>query len=308
MKLADAAEYYEYSGLSKSPATQRWITARLSYFVQWCASQGIVELPGLKPLHVQKYLDGLARGEYAVSGTALSSYTVNGHGRIIRAWLNWCVKNPDVRDEVKPHLPKSLHLPKVRIKVIEHFSTEQLDRLLAACSKECHPQLIYRDRAIVILLRDTGIRASELCGLTLGQVYLDPAESFIRVVGKGNKEREVGLIKDARAALYRYIHRYRKAHAEERCVFTNQRNQPLTPNGLDQTLYRLRDWAHVTGVRCSAHTFRHSFAVNYLRATGDLYKLARILGHSTTQVTEIYLRSVTAKDARRGMSQVQNYR
>jgi hypothetical protein len=48
--------------------------------------------------------------------------------------------------------------------------------------------------------------------------------------------------------------------------------------------------------------------VNYLRATGDLYKLARILGHSTTQVTEIYLRSVTAKDARRGMSQVQNYR
>ena len=67
-------------------------------------------------------------------------------------------------------------------------------------------------------------------------------------------------------------------------------------------LYLLRNWAHITGIRCSAHTFRHSFAVNYLRATGDLYKLARILGHSTMRVTEIYLRSVTAKDARRGMS------
>jgi site-specific recombinase XerD len=133
MKLADAAEYYEFSSLTKSPATQRWITARMSYFVQWCVSQGVVELPDLKPLHIQKYLDRLARGEYAVSGKALSSYTVNGHGRIIRAWLNWCVKNPDVRDELKPHLPKSLNLPKVRIKVIEHFTTDQLDRLLAAC-------------------------------------------------------------------------------------------------------------------------------------------------------------------------------
>jgi hypothetical protein len=78
MKLADAAEYYQFSGLSKSPATQRWITARLSYFVEWCASQGVAELSDLQPMHVQKYLDGLARGEYAVSGKALSSYTVNG--------------------------------------------------------------------------------------------------------------------------------------------------------------------------------------------------------------------------------------
>ena len=144
----------------------------------------------------------------------------------------------------------------------------------------------------------TGIRAAELCGLTRECTFLRLDDSYLKVHGKGDKWREVPLGKDARTALYRYMTRYRKADSEEQHIFVNRNGRPLTTNGLDQMLARLAQWARITGVRCSAHTFRHTFAVNYLATSNDVYKLSRLMGHSEVKITEGYLITVKARAAR----------
>jgi site-specific recombinase XerD len=143
-------------------------------------------------------------------------------------------------------------------------------------------------------------------GLHLGHLHLSDREPWIEVAwqtSKGQKGREVGLGADTARALGRYLRLGRPALAsrQETTLWLNRFGQPITRSGLDQALYELRDHAgreRFQGVRVSAHTFRHSFALAFLKATGDVYRLSRLLGHSSVSVTEHYLRSFRARDAR----------
>ena len=72
----------------------------------------------------------------------------------------------------------------------------------------------------------------------------------------------------------------------------------MTPSGVDQMLYRIRDQADIKGVRVSAHTFRHSFARMWLEHGGEVYSLSRLLGHTNVQITEVYLRDFQSRQAR----------
>ena len=72
----------------------------------------------------------------------------------------------------------------------------------------------------------------------------------------------------------------------------------MTPSGIDQALYRIRDAIGLYDVRLAAHTFRHSFARIWLEHGGELYSLSRLLGHSSVQVTEVYLREFKSRQAR----------
>ena len=134
--------------------------------------------------------------------------------------------------------------------------------------------------------------------LTLDEVFLDSTDPFVRVMGKGRKERELGLGKSARAALLKYITRFRGTPKGEQHVFLTRHYNPMTVNALDQLFYRLRDWAGIEGVRCSPHTARHTFALNYLQATGDIYRLSRLMGHAGVHVTEGYLKALKSREVR----------
>jgi site-specific recombinase XerD len=162
-----------------------------------------------------------------------------------------------------------------------------------------------RDRAILAVLLDCGLRASELCGLTLRDVHFSAPDSYIQVLGTGRRERQVGLGERSQSELHRYIFRHRSAPEGQQWVFSNQKGGTLEPSGLHQLIARLRDWAgpeHFPGIRVSAHTMRHTFAVAYLSAGGDVYVLSRLLGHSQITITEVYLRAFQSKMARRGPS------
>jgi len=165
--------------------------------------------------------------------------------------------------------------------------------MLDAC--DLSTTLGYRDYTIILVLLETGIRVSELCGLRIQDVHDD----HIRVFGKGNKEREVGISPQVGKQLWKYVNHYRKpTDKNESRVFMNRYGQPVTPNGVAQLLIDVKNRAGITGVRVSAHTFRHTFARMYLEQGGEIYKLSRLMGHSSVEVTEEYLKDFNVRSAR----------
>lgn len=299
MKVSQAVEEYRYAILDRSPRTQYWNMEKLERFAVWCEQEQL-ELESLKAPHIRRYLESVKQRPNLNTGKPLSSHTVRGYAQVIKTFLNWCSQEDGYEELVSEKLPKRMEMPHVNVKVIETFTPDHIKRLFAASEKEFTPTLTMRDKAIVAVLIDTGIRVGELCDLTIDNVFLSPEDAFIKVKGKGRKEREVSLGKQARAALHRYITRYRHAPKNEQHVFLARNNEPLKTNGVLQLFKRLGEWGKVKGVRCSPHTARHTYAVNYLRAGGDVYVLSRLLGHASIGITETYLRAYKAKDARKG--------
>jgi integrase/recombinase XerD len=137
---------------------------------------------------------------------------------------------------------------------------------------------------------DSGIRVSEMTGITLGDVNL--AEGYIKIsAGKGANERIVPIGSLVQRSLWKYINHHRPQPLTQTVtrLFLNQKGLPLTRNGVQQMLRRLGRRASITGVRCSPHTLRHTFAKNYLLNGGDIFSLQKILGHSSLSSVRLYL-------------------
>lgn len=302
MSVKEAVNEYQFAILKHSEKTQGWYMQKLEVFADWCQEQGL-SINEVKVAHVRRFIDEVSKRINPRTKKVLSSYTVHGYAQVIKGFLSWCSKEDGLEDLVSAKTAQRIDMPKVDEKVIEVFTPDMIAALQNACKKEYNDELTHRDQAILAVLFDTGIRASELCGLTLEDVHLEPQDAWIKVMGKGRKEREVGLGKTARASLHRYISRYRKGSKDkESLVFLNRYHEPMTVNGLDQLFTRLGEWAHINGIRCSPHTARHTYASMYLNAGGDCYKLSRLMGHSSISTTEVYLRSVKQRDARQGNS------
>lgn len=260
--------------------------------------------------------------------TELSTYTLAGYVRVIKSFLNWCLLDAQYSAGVNTVLIQRIEKPKVIETIIDVFSKEQVEALFDACAKEESEHLQIRDRAIIALLLDTGIRAHELVTLTIGNVSLDAKDAYVRVLGKGPKWGEVGLGEQARRAVQKYIRQFReptiehevdqdkerfssrqliqikKQTVQHALVFVNRYGERLTVSGLDQLFERLGRWAQIEGVRCSPHTFRHTFAVLFWRRTKDIRTLSKLLRHSSIAVTENYLKSIQQAEARIGAPSV----
>lgn len=300
MQVSIAVKEFLAAKLIMSKHTQRNYKRYLGMFADWCSEQGL-ELEQVSARHVRAFLDMVSKRP-GHTGGLLKHSTLRIYAISVKAFLNWCSKEEEFEDVVSSKVAARVELPKSDQGVIETFSPEQLTAFFRAAEQQPEP-LNVRDKAILAVLIDTGIRASELCGLTLDCVWLNADDSYIKVTGKGRKFREVPLGRAARIALRRYITRYRRArHKGEEHVFLSHVGTPLTTRGLDETIRRLGRAARIKGVRCSAHTFRHFFACQFLISGGDIYKLSRLMGHTSVKVTERYLGAVKAKQARQGQS------
>jgi integrase/recombinase XerD len=278
---------YAHDHAAKS---HRWYAAMLGTFAEYSTAHGVTDVGDLSAPLVRRFFDAVRQRTEPRTSRPLTSHTVHGYARAVRALLNWCVQDGLLDERV----PKRVAMPRRAQKVIPALSAQQIDRLLRAATAS-------RDKALVAVLVDTGPRANELCTLTLDHLHFTPYDAYVLVRGKRDKWREVGLGKRARALLHRYVHRERQAPRDEPHVFLGRRG-PLAPSGVDQVLYALRDTAgreYFAGVRVSAHTCRHSMAVHYLEQGGDLFRLSRLLGHSSVQMTGEYLKSFTSRQARR---------
>lgn len=177
--------------------------------------------------------------------------------------------------------------PIVRDDQIQPFTQTQTHALLHAASLSACPK---RNKAILLFLLDTGVRASELCGLLMKDI--DIAGQKATVLGKGNKKRTVYFGRMATRALISYLKE--DEHTAKEALFfaweegRSSRNG-LTRSGLTQLIRRLGRAAKLEAVRSSPHTFRHTFAVEFLRNGGNQFTLMNLLGHTQMKQTSRYV-------------------
>jgi integrase/recombinase XerD len=220
---------------------------------------------------------------------------------------------------VDEHVLREIPRPKPEKPVIVPFSKADIEALLKAADRrssayvrpgkrQCDHEraMAIRDRAIVLLLLDTGMRATELCELALRQV--DVRNRQVTVFGKGTKERCLPLGPRTSAALHRYVLESRRdARVNER-VFVSLDGTDLTRNGLLRIIYRLGEAAGVEDAH--PHRFRHTMAIEYLRNGGNERTLQEVLGHESLEMLRTYTR-IAQTDVRNGhavASPVENWR
>jgi site-specific recombinase XerD len=161
-----------------------------------------------------------------------------------------------------------------------------------------------RDRAIILLLVDTGMRASELCNLRIQD--LDMANHRVRVMGKGRKERMLPIAARTSQAIWRYL-ATRDTKRDSAFLFATKTERQLERNNVRNTLKRIGERAGVSGV--TLHRFRHTFAITFLRNNGHIMALQRLLGHATLDMVSRYLSIVQAdiENAHKESSPVANW-
>jgi site-specific recombinase XerD len=166
------------------------------------------------------------------------------------------------------------------------LSPGEAERLIGA-AKGTQPRDL-RDQALVELMYGAGLRVSETVGLEKSGVDLD--DRFVRVTGKGGKERVVPIGRHAADAVRRYLSRGRpyldRRHRPE--LFLNAKGGPLTRAGAFLILRRLAEVAGLDPTRVHPHLLRHSFATHLLEGGADLRSVQEMLGHADLSTTELY--------------------
>jgi len=177
--------------------------------------------------------------------------------------------------------------PKRPRQLPKSLSEKQIESLLAAPAIET--SLGLRDRAMLETLYATGLRVSELTGLTLGQVGLDAG--VVRVIGKGNKERLVPLGDEAVEWIKRYLAKARPelaGTAKRQHMFLTRRHEPLTRQAFWALIKRYAVRAGIAANALSPHVLRHAFATHLLNHGADLRVVQLLLGHADITTTTIY--------------------
>ncbi len=211
-------------------------------------------------------------------------------GRKVAAWRSFYKFL--ARENVVPANPLGrVHGPKQMKKLPPTLYPDEVKAIIEAPDRS---PVGLRDRAFLETLYASGVRVSELVGLNLGD--LDLSAGFIRIIGKGNKERIVPLGSYAVDALKKYLDAGRplllEGRKDETAVFLNYRGKRLTARGVRKILNKYLDQlARERNV--SPHTFRHCFATHLLNAGADLRTVQELLGHARLSTTQIYTR-VTA--------------
>jgi integrase/recombinase XerD len=244
-------------------------------------------------------------------GRPRSERTIQTYARSVRAFFHWLVR----RELIERNPFDKVVFPKVGKPLIQTIEPEEFEQLLVACvpPNESGPladRAAVRNRAILWLLYDTGIRVSELCGLRLGD--FDRKHGVITVRGKGSKERRVALGANCLRNLLYYLDRHRPGEEElaewgsagEDHLFLAETRTPLTKNGVEMLFARIRKRAGIGGKRISPHILRHTFAVRYLVLGNDPFSLQELLGHEdmTTVKNYMHMNDTTIQQQKRKFS------
>lgn len=258
--------------------TLEYYRQRLTIFLRYCDEQQAKTLPDLTPVLIRSFLAGLQQRQK--QGEISSAY-VHSFARAIRTFCYFLVREELL--DVSPFA--KVKMPRLEKKVLPALTSEEVKAILRACEYE-------RDKALVLFLLDSGVRASELCALNVGDVDGEGAVTVRK--GKGAKGRFTYIGARTRKQLLRYftLERGGKPEAGEPLFVSQRGGERLTYWGLAQLLKRLKK---ASGVKhCAPHAFRRTMAIHSLRNGMNVYLLARMLGHADITVLRQYLDVVQA--------------
>lgn len=201
----------------------------------------------------------------------------------IKQFFNFLI----LEEELEKDPSKLLELPKIGRKLPEVLTIEEIDLIISKIdlsSNEGH-----RNKAILETLYSCGLRVSELINLRFEELFFN--EGFIRIIGKGNKQRLVPVSKSVEKEINIYVNNFRRHKkikpSQESYVFLNRRGSQLTRVMIFTIVKKLADKAGIIK-NISPHTFRHSYATHLLEGGANLRAIQEMLGHESITTTEIY--------------------
>ena len=215
-----------------------------------------------------------------------SDFNARSQARIVsgmRAFYRYLIY-ANVREDDPTEL---LDAPKIGMHLPDVLTVDEIKDIIAVIDLSTPEG--HRNRAMVEVMYGCGLRVSELVTLRLSNLFFD--DGFIKVVGKGNKERLIPIGKTAINAVNQYVDGKRKLlkikKGEEDYVFLNRRGAHLTR---EMVFMLVKKWVAAAGIdkTVSPHTFRHSFATHLIEGGADLRAVQEMLGHVSITTTEIY--------------------
>lgn len=287
--MLELKKFLEYLRVQRnlSPATLEAYERDLTHFLTFVYEQ--LDLLG-KGKHLQEvdkylvrdYLAYLTRRGYARSSLARRLASIRGFSKFLF-----------VEGIVEQDFARKVATPKQAKTIPEVLTMDEIHRFLEGNMPGGTRALQARNKAIFEVLYSTGIRLSELVGLDMDD--FDNSSRYLRVLGKGSKERIVPLGEYALEALHNYCENHRLDLLNgklEKALFLNSRGFRLTPRGVQ---YILDEMAALLEIEksISPHTFRHTFATHLLDNGADLRSIQELLGHSNLSTTQIYTKVTT---------------
>jgi len=293
-KLTRHFEAYNRSE-GKSPRTVEWYCRVLRYFERYLEEQGHSTNLGDLTLEVARefvlYLQTRRKWDghpYIPSPDGkLAAISVQNYVRGLRAFFSWLYREGYTEE----HILAQLKPPKASQKLVGVLAEEEVARILACL--DANTASGCRDTAMVITFLDCGLRLSELTGLRLNDAHID--QCYLKVMGKGAKERIVPIGNLAQKVLQRYVFHFRPEpiFEDQDHLFLTLDGKPMTANAVKLIFARL---AQRSGIkRLHAHLCRHTFATNYLINGGDVFSLQQILGHTSLEMVRRYVTLASAQ-------------
>lgn len=288
----------------KVPATVHYYQGNLKRFLWYAREHGWSDDP--------RMLDSWKLREFlAYAGTATNRWGATGNGsencrnpsktggwryyRTLRACLRWAVSEGLLTSNPLSNI--KLMPPKQQ--PVEPYSLEDMRRLIAVCDNDFangSKFLGSRNKAIILLFVDSGMRLSELANLRLRDIALDKGRAVVQ--GKGGWQRIVAFNSGTKKALWKYLaFREQKVNdIDSDWLWVTEERRRLTVNGLHIAFRRIKKRAGVNSYG-AVHRLRHTFALNALRGLKDPTLLQLLLGHKSLEMTRRYTQGLKVEEA-----------
>lgn len=216
---------------------------------------------------------------------SLNLYTKNSKSTVsrklttLRSFFNFMVR----KGNLKQNPAKLIPLPKKEKELPVFLSVDEVFKLIDSIDQE--GILSLRDLAIIELLYSSGLRVSELANIKV--LDIDHRENFVKVSGKGNKERVVPFGSNAREVILQYLRRRIELKPKDDFLFLNNRGSGLTTRSIERIV---KKYGLLSGIskKISPHALRHTFATHLLGGGADLRSIQELLGHSSLSTTQRY--------------------
>jgi integrase/recombinase XerD len=267
------------------------VPSALAVFLPWCADHSIAEPTELSGRVLDQFVGDLL--EHGGKRGPLSKHTAWSYAKAAKGLVAWA------RGEGEK-IEGDVTLPKLPKKLVEVLSREEIQQLEDAASAE-------RDGLIVRLLADTGIRVGELVQLRVRDVAERDRDPFLKIRGKGDRERLVPVSPGLYRRLMRYSERQRPKDSNSERLFLSRRRsrttgdyEALTESGVQQLV---RDLGERAGIqkRVHPHVFRHSAATHMLRRGMNPLLVAQVLGHTSLAMIQQVYAHLTPTDAHQAL-------